>query len=345
LTSDPGGAHEAAWAEALAQEHAHQRELLAALRDELGAFARECSSALTALDALIGLAGVGEILTAARTASQHASIAAEVGRRLPALGRPAPSDDRDAQLYARLGGDEDVPPPLVRHAGQLLRAGPRRTDRELLNAVVSAAGARARIEQMIGPAPFAALAALQPLARWAPALAGRRPEGGGRELLASASKDLTQVLQAAAGVGPGAGEVVAADTAALADALRETADHVEAAVKAVKEGKLEQVLAEARLKLQEDLDRLRGVHEGAHEAPAEWREARQAEHAALTEEVREKLEKVERLRRVLGALLPHLQAIVRALTAIERLQALEQRLDPGSAGGGGRTAHAVARAR
>jgi hypothetical protein len=51
LTIDPGATHEGAWAEALAQEHVDQRELLAALRDELGAFARECSSALTALDA------------------------------------------------------------------------------------------------------------------------------------------------------------------------------------------------------------------------------------------------------------------------------------------------------
>lgn len=40
--------HEQAWAEALAEEHGHQQELLATLRNELGTFARECASALTA---------------------------------------------------------------------------------------------------------------------------------------------------------------------------------------------------------------------------------------------------------------------------------------------------------
>ena len=116
-------AHEQAWAEALAEEHAHQRELLATLRDELGTFARECAAALTALDAYVGLAGVGEILSTARTGVQHASLVLEVGRRLPGLAR-TPHDEQTEELYDRLGGDGDVPQPLVRHAGELLRAGP-----------------------------------------------------------------------------------------------------------------------------------------------------------------------------------------------------------------------------
>src|ERR1041385_4231391 len=119
--------HEQAWTDALAQEHLHQRELLAALRDELGTFARECASALTALDAYIGLAGVTEILTTAQTTFGHAELALEVGRRL--------DDDEDAQLvdlYEKVAGGADVPPALVRHASELLAAGTKRSDRRLL---------------------------------------------------------------------------------------------------------------------------------------------------------------------------------------------------------------------
>ena len=322
-------AHEQAWADALAEEHAHQRELLATLRDELGTFARECAAALTALDAYVGLAGVGEILSTARTGVQHASLVLEVGRRVPGLARSAPHEEQTEELYGTLGGEGDVPQPLVGHAAELLRAGPQRSDRELLQAVVSAAGARSQLEAIIGPAPVAALAALKPLAHWAPLVARfRRGEAGGRELLTSARDDLSQVLQAAVQLGAGAETAVAGEAASLADSLRDTVGHVESAARAVKDGKLEQVLAEARRKLEQDLDKLRGVHEGAHAAPAEWREARRTEHAELTEEVHEKLEKVERIRRVLGMLLPHLQAVARALAAVQKVQALARRLEP-----------------
>ena len=202
--------HEQAWAEALAEEHAHQRELLATLRDELGTFARECAAALTALDAYVGLAGVGEILSAAHTGVQHASLVLEVGRRLPGLAHSAPHDAQTEELYDRLGGDGDVPQPLVRHAGELLRAGPQRSDRELLQAVVSAAGARSQLEAIVGPAPVAALAALKPLAHWAPLVARfHRGEAGGRDLIESARNDLSQVLQAAVQLGAGAETSVA----------------------------------------------------------------------------------------------------------------------------------------
>ena len=330
----PGGGHEQAWAEALAEEHAHQRELLATLRDELGTFARECAAALTALDAYVGLAGVGEILSTARTGVQQASLVLEVGRRLPGLAHSAPHDAATEELYDRLGGDGDVPQPLVRHAGELLRAGPQRSDRELLKAVVSASGARSQLEAIVGPAPVAALAALKPLAHWAPLVARfHRGEAGGRDLIESARNDLSQVLQAAVQLGAGAEAAVAGEAASLADSLRDTVGHVESAARAVKEGKLEQVLAEARRKLEQDLDKLRGVHEGAHAAPADWREARRTEHAELTEEVREKLEKVERIRRALGLLLPHLQAIARTLAAVQKVQALARRLEPQHAAG------------
>ena len=328
-----GSGHEQAWAEALAEEHAHQQELLATLRDELGTFARECAAALTALDTYVGLAGVAGVLSAARTDVQQATLVLEVGRRLPGLARSAPHDDKLVELYDGLGGG-DVPPPLVRHAGELLRAGPKRTDHELLQAVVSASGARSQIEAIIGPAPAAALTALRPLAHWAPLLARlHRGEGGARELVESAGRDLSQVLQATAQLGAGATTAVAGEAAALADSLRDTVGHVESAARAVQGGKLEQVLAEARRKLAQDLDTLRGVHEGAHAAPSEWREARRTDHAALTEEVREKLEKVERIRRVLGLLLPHLQVVTRALAAVQKLQALARQLEPQPAAG------------
>jgi hypothetical protein len=324
-----GGSHEQEWADALAEEHAHQRELLATLRDELGTFARECAGALTELDAFIGLAGVAGILTAARTDVQQASLVLEVGRRVPGLARSVPEDDKVEELYAGLGSDGDLPQPIVRHASELLHAGPKRTDRELLQAVVAASGVRRQIEEIIGPAPTVALAALKPLAHWAPLLERlHRGEASGRELLESAGNDLSQVLQAAAQLDAGADTAVGGEAASLADSLRETVEHVESAMHAVKNGKLEQVLAEARQKLEQDLDKLRSVHEGAHEAPPAWREARRAEHAALTDEVHEKLDKIERIRRALGLLLPHLQVVTRALTAVQRLRALVQQLEP-----------------
>jgi hypothetical protein len=54
---------------------------------------------------------------------QQASLVLEVGRRLPGLAHSAPHDEQTEELYDRLGGG-DVPQPLVRHAGELLRAGP-----------------------------------------------------------------------------------------------------------------------------------------------------------------------------------------------------------------------------
>lgn len=314
--------------------------MLATLRDELGTFARECAAALTALDAFAGLAELDQALSAARTSSQHAALVLDVGRRLSGLTRPelARSTTTDesglVELYTKLGEDQDLPPSLVRQAGALLGAEPARSDRELLLAVVNAGGVRSQIEQIVGPAPLAALSALRPLARWAPALSRlHRGEGGGRDLIESAGADLTEVLQATVVLGGGAAAGTAADATALADSLAGTVRHVEAAAKAVREGKLDQVLAEARRTLENDLDRLRAVHEDAPATAAEWRAARRSEHAALTEEVREKLEKIERTRRVLAALLPHLQTVTRALATVERLQQLERRLEPQAAAG------------
>lgn len=319
MPNPPG--HEQQWADALAQEHLHQRELLATLRNELGTFARECASALTALDTFAGLAGVNEILATAQTTVAHAKLALEVGRRLQGT--------EDAQLvdvYEKVAGGEDVPPALVRHASELVAAGPRRTDRQLLEAVVTASGASADIERLVGPAPWAALAACRPLLKWV------RPGDRG-ELLHSAAGDLAKVLAATAELGAGAEAAAASDAAALGDSLRESVEHIEQAAKSVREGKLEAVLRESRERLQADLDELRGIHENAHEAPPEWRTARAAEHAELTEEVRVKLEKVERIRGVLLRVLPHLQAAVRALGVVQKLHALEGRLDPAPAAG------------
>ena len=314
-------AHEQAWSDALAQEHLHQRELLATLRGELGTFARECASALTSLDAYVGLAGVTEILTTAQASVAHARLALEVGRRVH-----GGEDPQLVDLYAAIAGAEDVPPALVRHASGLLAAGPKRTDRQLLEAVVTAAGARAQIEQLLGPAPAAALAAMKPLVRWIRA-DDRRP------LVKSAGSDLAQVLSATAELGAGTDSVAAADAAALTQSLRDAAEHLEGAAESVREGKLTSVLAEARAKLQADLDALREIHENAHEAPEEWRAARKAEHTELTDEVHEKLEKMERIRGILFRLVPNLQAVTRALGVVQKLHALEGRLDPAPAAG------------
>jgi hypothetical protein len=302
--------HEQAWSDALAQEHLHQRELLAALRDELGTFARECASALTALDAYIGLAGVTEILSTAQTSVAHAKLVLEVGRRLHGA-----EDTQLIDLYEKVAGGEDVPPALVRHASDLVASGAKRSDRQLLEAVATASGARAQIEELLGPAPWAALAALKPLARWV--RSGETARG-----------DLAQVLTATATLGAGSDTAAAGDAAALTDSLREAVEHVEGAAKSVREGKLDAVMREARVQLQGDLDRLREIHEGAGDAPAEWRAARKVEHAELTEEVRVKLDRIERIRGILFRLLPHLQVITRALGVVQRLHALEGRLEP-----------------
>ena len=266
--------HEQAWADALAQEHLHQRELLATLRDELGALARECAAALTALDAVVGLAGVSEAVSAAG----KAKLAVDVARRA--------------------------------HGGA-----PKRSDRELLTSVASASGAQAELEAVIGPASWAALQAMQPLVKW---IRG----GDAREL------DVAQVLGAAAALGAGADATLASDAAALEQSLRDAAEHVEGAAKAVREGKLAQVLAESRATLEADLASLHSVVERADEAPAEWKKARRDEHAELTEEVRTKLERVERIRAAMFRILPQLQTAVRALGVAERARTLEHRLDP-----------------
>ncbi len=316
----PSG-HEQAWADALAEEHLHQRELLATLRGELGTFARECAAALTALDAYVGLAGVAEILSTAQTTATHARLALDVSRRLQGGEDPELVD-----LYTAVAGGEDVPPRLVRHASDLIASGPKRTDRQLLEAVVTASGARAQLEQLVGPAPAAALAAMKPLVRWIRA-------DDRRALLKSAGGDLAQVLSATAELGAGAESAAAGDAAALGQSLRDAVEHVEGAAKSVREGKLESVLAEARAKLQADLDALQAVHENAHEAPAEWRAARKVEHTELTQEVHEKLDKIERIRGILFRLLPNLQAVSRALGVVQKLHALEGRLDPAPAAG------------
>jgi hypothetical protein len=310
--------HEQAWSDALAQEHLHQRELLATLRGELGTFAHECASALGALDAFVGLAGVAEIVSTAQAGVAHAKLVLEVGRRLSG------HDARLVDIYAKVAGGEDVPPALVRHASDLLGSGRKRSDRELLQAVVGASGASSQVEQLLGPAPWAAIAALAPLVKWIRA-------DDRKELLHTAGADLAQVLDATAALGAGVEAQAAADASALGQSLRDAVDHVEQAARSVREGELERVLREARERLQADLDALRAVHEGAHDAPAEWRAARRAEHAELTEEVHAKLEKIEQIRGILLRLLPHLQAVVRALGVVQRLHALEGKLDPGPA--------------
>jgi hypothetical protein len=316
----PSG-HEQAWADALAEEHLHQRELLATLHGELGTFARECAAALTALDAYVGLAGVAEILSTAQTTATHARLALDVSRRLQGGDDPELVD-----LYTAVAGGEDVPPRLVRHASDLIASGPKRTDRQLLEAVVTASGARTQLEQLVGPAPAAALAAMKPLVHWIRA-------DDRRALLKSAGGDLAQVLSATAELGAGAESAAAGDAAALGQSLQDAVEHVEGAAKAVRDGSLTKVLAEARERLQGDLDALDAVHENAHEAPVEWRAARKVEHTELTQEVHEKLDKIERIRGILFRLLPNLQAVSRALGVVQKLHALEGRLDPAPAAG------------
>jgi hypothetical protein len=305
--------HEQAWAEALATEHTHQRELLAAFRGELGAFARECAAALIALDSYVtGLAGVVDVMDAARTGLKHADLVLDIARRLS-------PNETDAELYEHLGGDGDLRPQLVDRARSVLRATPRRTDRELLKAVVDAAGVRSRIEQIVGPAPLVALNALRPLARRLPGLATIDPKEN-----ETARIDLAQALEQTSQLASVEGEGVVADAAALVSSLHTTVQHVQGAARAVGEGRLEQVVAEARALLQGDLDTLRAV---LPEAPADWRASRQVELDALTAEVHEKLERIERTRRALAAFLPHLQTIVRTLSTLERFQAVEGRFD------------------
>src|SRR3990170_3602469 len=130
---DSQSPHERAWAEALAQEHAHQHELLAVFRGELGAFARECAVALAALDSCVaGLGGLADAVDTARTGYEHATLVLDVSRRLPGLApTTAAADDELAGLYAGLAEGGDVPSRLVSHAAELPPAAPKRSDRGL----------------------------------------------------------------------------------------------------------------------------------------------------------------------------------------------------------------------
>jgi hypothetical protein len=310
--------YQQAWDDALVQEHLHQRELLATLREELGTFARECAAAL---DALTALTGVSDVIASAERTYKQAKLAYDAGRRLPELTPAgAPLDEALSGLYARLGHAKPAPP-LLRHASDLVRTEPKRSDWELLRAAVELEGIPAQLEEAVGPGLTTALHAMAPLAHWVPTFARlRRREISAEEALEQAAKDVKTILD---------GVPAVSDVTQLGTALRDTVVHVEAAADAVEHGKLEQVLAEARRTLEADLESLRSVIDGADSA--DWREARGAEHEALTDEVNAKLEKVERTRRVLAALLPRLRVIARALTAAERLEAVERRLEPDAA--------------
>lgn len=285
--------HQERWDAALEVEHGHQRELLATLRGELGEFARECASALTALDAFVGLSGVAAIASQAQQGVAHAKLLHDIVRR-------------------RTGESEEG------HSA-----------RELLGRVASDSSVRAELESLWGPAPVAILQGLQPLWKWIPTVASiRRGEKGLREVAGKAGSDLVGVLTATESVAGDAAEAIAADVGSLAQSLRDTVEHVENAARSVAQGKLEDVLAESRRLLEADLAALAGVITGAAGAEEAWLHDRRGEHGALTTEVKEKLERVERTRRVLGLFLPHLQAIARSLATAEKAMSLEQRLFP-----------------
>jgi hypothetical protein len=88
------------------------------------------------------------------------------------------------------------------------------------------------------------------------------------------------------------------------------------------------VLAEARATLESDLEALRRVIDQADEAGEDWLRDRRREHDELGDEVREKLDRIERIRRVLGLILPHLEAVARSLATAERFVQVEHRLLP-----------------
>lgn len=286
--------HQERWDAALATEHGHQRELLATLRGELGTFASECAGALTALDAFVGgLSGVATIASQAQQGYQHAKL-------LRDLAHTTPGETAEG-----------------------------RSDRELLARVASDSSVRAELASLWGPAPVAVLQALEPLRHWVPTIASmRRGEKTMRELAVQAGHDLVNVIETTSGAVGGDVDTLAADATSLAQSLRDTVEHAEKAARSVKDGKLEQVLAESRRVLEADLAALAGVIDGATGAAEGWVHDRRNEHGELTEEVREKLDRVERTRRILGLILPHLQAIVRSLGTAEKLISLEHRLLP-----------------
>jgi hypothetical protein len=328
----PVESYELDWAQALAQEHGHQRELLATLRGDLGTFATECAAALTSLDAIVELGGVVGLLDAAKSGSRNAALGRDIARRLPGLSRDeTPRNHEAAAFYTGFGRGGVGPQELVQQAGKLLQSEPQRGDRQLLSAVIDAAAARSVIEQVVGPATVAALGALAPLAHWVPYLAKLRPgEEGHGAIVDSARNDLTKVLESTAAAD---GESISDGSVALATSLVDTVEHVEAASRAISEGRLDSVVREARRQLEADLDELRAVQEKAVRAPQAWHAVRRTEHAALTEEVREKLEKVEKLRTVLLEVVPHLQLTARALANVEKLRSADGQLDSLSAAG------------
>ncbi len=277
--------YELAWAEALAQEHGHQRELLATLRSDLGEFSQHCAAALESLE--------------------------------------ADGDEREvdgASFYTGFARGGVGPEELVHQAGELLGADPDRSDRELLNAVVDAAGVRSVIEEEVGVAVVAALGALAPLARWVPVFA--RVGGDSVRAAAAAREDLGGVLQATAA---GLAEPAKGDATPTAS-LRRAVEHVEEAARAISAGRLEDAIAEATAALEADLDSLRAVCETAEHVPHVWRVARRAEHAALAEAAAETVATLERLRFVLALILPQVELVARALASLERARGPAGRL-------------------
>jgi hypothetical protein len=318
--------HTKAWAKALAQEQAHQKELLATFRGELAAFARECAATLVALDAVVGgLGNVAQVLDAAQTGHRHAGVVLDVARRLPKL-RQGVSSAEDVDPVAALGEDGDAPPRVVQHARELLGKEPSRDDRELLKAIVDAAGVRARIEELLGPAPVAALAALSPLAGRIPRLSTAEHREGEQ-----ARKTLAQVLGSSAKDAAAGGFVEVDAAASLADSLRAASAHANASARAAEQSRITEVIAKARAELEQDLSELRTVLAGAQDAPAAWRRDRELELDALTEEVREKLERLERVRGWLLRLVPRVQLVARALGTAEKIQAVEGRFSQSAA--------------
>ncbi|MGZ4396500.1 MAG: hypothetical protein ACXVZ2_14185, partial [Gaiellaceae bacterium] len=305
--------HERAWAEGLAQEQAHQQELLATFRGELATFARECAAALTALDTVAGGVGdLAQVLTTAQKSQQHAKLVLDVGRRL-AKARPSQEDAEVVESFAAPG---DLPGKVVHHARETLKKEPTRSDRELLQAIANTAGARAQIEAVLGPAPIAALAALAPLGKHIPRLRAAEEQ----EAQAS-RKELAGALNpAATGVADAGGVVEVSAVTSLFDSLRAAADHASASVRAAEQGRIAEVIAQARRQLEQDLEGLKGV---LHGSPDDWRSEREPEHTALAEEVREKLERLERLRGWLLALAPRLQLIARGLSTANRIESVE----------------------
>jgi hypothetical protein len=322
--------HELAWAEALAQEHSHQGELLATLHSELSAFAAESANALTALEALVSLGPVAALLDSTKTTAHSVALVRDVTRRLPALARSAPHDEALSGFYTHLGDRRasggDLSPAVVHQAGELLRTVPDRADAVFLNAIVDAAGDRAMIRHALGPAAVTALSAIAPIAHWSPSLATI----GGDGTAATVRDDLATVLHATADA---ADVTLDEDSAEVADSLRYTVQFLRDASHAISRSSLEGALAAAREQLNADLDELRAIYTGAQHAAGAWRNDRQVEHAELVAEVHEKLDKVEKILGALARALPQLQLAARALTTVEKARDVNERIDARFAAG------------